>query len=81
MKLVALKTRAGDRHDVHFVESSPRDQLQPKLHVHDYLKPGDEIPQPIPHLFNVEKGIEIPVSHELFPNPWMFRPRIEWAQD
>ena len=81
VKLVALKTRAGDRHDVHFVESSPRDQLQPKLHVHDYLKPGDEIPQPIPHLFNVEKGIEIPVSHELFPNPWMFRPRIEWAQD
>ncbi len=25
------------------IESSPKDQLQPKLHTHDYLKPGDQI--------------------------------------
>ena len=80
-KIVALRTRAGETHEVSFVESSPEDQLQPKLHSHDYLKPGDEIPQPVPHLFDVESRREIPLSADLFPNPWMFRPDIRWAED
>lgn len=80
-KAVALRTRQGQQHDVSFVESSPKDQLQPKLHTHQYLKPGDRIPQSMPHLFNVESKKEIPVSNELFANPWMSTPRIEWAPD
>lgn len=80
-KVVALRTRQGQEHDVSFVESSPKDQLQPKLHTHQYLKPGDRIPQSIPHLFDVESQQEIPVSHELFANPWMSAPRVEWAPD
>jgi dipeptidyl aminopeptidase/acylaminoacyl peptidase len=52
------------------VESSPRDQLQPKTSTYDYLKPGDPIPLPKPHLFDVAARKEIPVSDELFPNPW-----------
>jgi dipeptidyl-peptidase 4 len=80
-KVVALRTRQGQQHEVSFVESSPKDQLQPKLHTHQYLKPGDRIAQSIPHLFDVESKQEIPVSHELFANPWMSSPRIEWAPD
>jgi len=80
-KLLALRTRAGEAHQVAFVESSPQDQLQPRLHSHDYLKPGDEIPQPMPHLFDVESRREIPLSTELFPNPWMSRPDVRWAED
>ncbi len=80
-KVVALKTRAGEEHTVSFIESAPNDQLQPKLHSHDYLKPGDEIPQSFPHLFHVETQMEIPVDHELFPNPWLQPPQIHWAPD
>lgn len=80
-KVVALRTRQGQQHDVSFVESSPKDQLQPKLHTHQYLKPGDRIPQSMPHLFDVETKKEIAVSNELFANPWMSTPRIEWAPD
>ena len=80
-KIVALRTKQGQQHDVSFVESSPKDQLQPKLHTHQYLKPGDRIPQSTPHLFDIESQKEIPVSTELFDNPWMSPPQIEWAPD
>ena len=80
-KVVALRTRQGQRHDVSFVESSPKDQLQPKLHTHQYLKPGDRIPQSIPHLFDVKSKKEITLDNELFANPWMSAPGVEWASD
>lgn len=80
-KIVALRTRQGQQHDVSFIESSPKDQLQPKLHTHQYLKPGDRIPQSMPHLFDVESKKEISVSNELFANPWMSTPRIEWSPE
>lgn len=80
-KILALRTRAGETHEVAFVESSPEEQVQPKLHSFDYVKPGDEIPQPIPHLFDIETRREIPLSSELFPNPWMSRPDIRWTED
>ena len=80
-KIVALRTKQGQQHDVSFIESSPKDQLQPKLHTHDYLKPGDRIPQSTPHLFDVDSQKEIPVSDKLFANPWMSPPQIEWASD
>lgn len=80
-KIVALQSRKGDRHDVSFIESSPKDQLQPKLHTFNYLKPGDKIPQSTPRLFDVESQREIPMSDELWPNPWMSRPQITWSPD
>lgn len=80
-KIIALQTKRGQEHPVSFVESSPRDQKQPKVHSHNYLKPGDKIPQATPHLFDVATQKEIPVSDELFPNPWLNGPRIEWAPD
>ncbi|QJW96220.1 DPP IV N-terminal domain-containing protein [Frigoriglobus tundricola] len=69
-KLVAIKTKAGGDRHVTLVESSPRDQLQPKTSTYFYLKPGDAIPLPKPHLFDVESAKEVPVSDALFPNPW-----------
>ncbi len=69
-KLIAMRrTKGGDRM-VTYVESSPRDQLQPKTTTIPYLKPGDPIPQPKPHLFDVKSRKEIPVSDALFANPW-----------
>ena len=69
-RLIAIKTKAGGERKVTLVESSPRDQLQPLTSTYFYLKPGDPIPLPKPHLFDVETKKEIAVSDELFPNPW-----------
>ncbi len=69
-RLVAIKTKAGGDRKVTLVESSPKDQLQPKTSTINYIKPGDPIPQAKPHLFDIENAKEIAVSDELFPNPW-----------
>jgi dipeptidyl aminopeptidase/acylaminoacyl peptidase len=79
-KLVALRTKKGDERKVYLIESSPRDQLQPKLQSYDYLKPGDKLTVGKPHLFDVAAGKEIPVSDELFGNPWSIE-EFAWSAD
>ena len=79
-RLVALRTKKGDDRKVYLVESSPHDQLQPKLESYDYLKPGDRIPIQKPHLFDVAAHTAIPVSDALFSEPWsLSEPR--WSAD
>ena len=68
--LVAMKLRPGTDRKVYLVLSSPDDQLQPKLESYPYLKPGDQVPIRMPHLFDVEAKKEIPVDNSLFANPW-----------
>ncbi|MCY3003541.1 MAG: prolyl oligopeptidase family serine peptidase [Planctomycetota bacterium] len=69
----------GDR-VVHYVESSPRGSVHPVLRSYPYLKPGDPIPQRWPRLFESATGREIPLSRELFDNPWSID-RERWAPD
>ena len=69
-RFVALRTKAGTQRTVYEVESSPEDQLQPKLQSYPYLKPGDDVPIRKPHLFDVDGCKEIPVPDALFLNPW-----------
>ncbi|MCY2951509.1 MAG: DPP IV N-terminal domain-containing protein [Planctomycetota bacterium] len=79
-RLVVLRTKKGDERKVYYVESSPKDQLQPKLHSYDYLKPGDRIPQSKPHLFDVANAKQIEVNDELFGNPWSVD-EVRWERD
>ncbi|HEV3384895.1 MAG TPA: DPP IV N-terminal domain-containing protein, partial [Gemmata sp.] len=79
-KLVAIRTKSGGDRKVTLVESSPRGQLQPNTSTYDYLKPGDPIPLPKPHLFDVQTKKEIPVSDELFPTPWSVSYE-HWSKD
>ena len=79
-KLVALQRQPAQEHKVYLVESSPRDQVQPKLHTLDYLKPGDRVEQNFPHLFEVETHREIPIPHDLFTNQWSLTD-LRWAPD
>jgi hypothetical protein len=69
-RFVVFKTVPAQEHKLHLVESSPKDQLQPKLRSVDYLKPGDRIAHPRPHLFDVAAKRDTPLSDSLFPNPW-----------
>ena len=49
-----LYTHPGQRRRVTLVESSPKDQLQPKTTYLRYDKPGDRIDRVEPHVFSVE---------------------------
>jgi dipeptidyl aminopeptidase/acylaminoacyl peptidase len=80
MKMVVMRTKAGDTRKVYLIESSPKDQLQPKLHSYDYLKPGDAIRQTTPRLFDIASRSEIPVDNHLFSNPWSIR-QVRWQPD
>ncbi|MGV3756072.1 MAG: DPP IV N-terminal domain-containing protein [Verrucomicrobiota bacterium] len=79
-KLVVLRTKQGGDRKVYMVESSPKDQLQPKLHSYDYLKPGDPIPLAKPQLFHLATKKQIPVSDALFANPWSIT-QMAWTKD
>jgi dipeptidyl-peptidase 4 len=79
-RLVVLRTQAGDERKVYYIESSPRDQLQPKLHSYDYLKPGDRVPVDRPKLFDIQARQPVPVSEGLFENPWSIGD-LRWAAD
>jgi dipeptidyl aminopeptidase/acylaminoacyl peptidase len=101
---VAMRVTPGTQRRVYLVESSPEDQLQPKLESYPYLKPGDDVPIRKPHLFEIgapsirsaslesqtnhaEQMLgapitarEIPVSDELFQNPWSIDD-VRWDVD
>ncbi|HMJ88703.1 MAG TPA: prolyl oligopeptidase family serine peptidase, partial [Candidatus Acidoferrum sp.] len=82
-RLVAVRVEKGDERKVYLVESSPKDQLQPKLHSFNYLKPGDKLPHPRPLLFDIATMKRISISDELFPNPFTETGdmNIRWAPD
>ncbi len=71
--VIAFQTRPGTQRTVYMVESTPRDQLQPRLQSYGYRKPGDDLDAQTVHLFAVRDRKEIPVSHELLANPWTLR--------
>ena len=79
-RLVVVQERIGQGRQIHLIESSPAGQTQPKIHVVDYPKPGDRIPQARPRLFDVNLKRQIPVSEELFPNPWSVT-ELRWHPD
>jgi hypothetical protein len=76
-RFVAMRVRAGTQRTVYEVESSPEDQLQPKLQSYPYLKPGDDVPIRKPHLFDVSAAKEIPIQDALFLNPWSIQ-NVRW---
>ena len=79
-KITAFRRRPGYERLVHYVESSPRDQLQPKHTTNFYRKPGDVVDFDYPVVFNVETKQQMPGDVALFPNPYA-NTRLEWRDD
>ncbi len=79
-RLVVLRTQPGDDRQVYLIESSPDDQLQPKLHQMRYLKPGDKVDISKPHLFDLATKSHIAIDDELFPNPYQLSD-VRWWPD
>jgi dipeptidyl-peptidase 4 len=69
-RLVAMRTVKGDDRKVNLIESSPKDSIYPKLHTLSYAKPGDKLTISKPRLFDAQTLEAIPVSDDLFRDPW-----------
>ncbi|MCP4812097.1 MAG: hypothetical protein GY888_06280, partial [Planctomycetaceae bacterium] len=76
-RFMLVRRRKEQPHIVTMVESSPSNQVQPRLKQHNYLKPGDRIRQEQPCLFEVSTLKQIPIDTNAFPNPWEIN-RYQW---
>ena len=79
-KLAAYRIRPGYRRLVHYVASSPEDQLQPEHWAAQYAKPGDQLDLEQPVLFDVRSQKQIPIDSRLFPNPYDMSDLV-WRKD
>lgn len=78
--LAVYRIRPGYRREIHYIESSPSDQLQPKYSSMVYPKAGDVLSLYQPVLFDVNEGREVAIDNTLFPNPYEMLP-IAWWKD
>ena len=79
-KLVAYRVKPGHERLVHWVESSPDDQFQPKHYARHYAKPGDELEVQQPVLFDVETQKQFIVDRAQFPNAYALTDLV-WRKD
>ena len=79
-KIAAYRVRPGYRRLVHYVASSPEDQLQPEHWAMQYAKPGDLLDLEQPMLFDLRSQKQIPVDSKLFPNPYDLSDLV-WRKD
>ena len=61
-----VRIKPAPKHYVYYVESSPKDQLQPVLHKQEYAKPGDSLNYRVPVIINIETGHVVEPSTDLF---------------
>ena len=79
-RLAAYRVRPGYRRDVHYIESSPEDQLQPKHSSRFYAKPGDLLDVDQPVVFEVEPRRQLVIDSALFPNAYDMSDLV-WRKD
>ena len=79
-KLAVRQIRKGEERKIFLVESSPKEQVQPKLHELGYAKPGDRVAMARPRLFDVQERKAVAVEEKLFPNPYELN-ELRWTPD
>ncbi|HEX5214172.1 MAG TPA: prolyl oligopeptidase family serine peptidase [Vicinamibacterales bacterium] len=79
-KLAIMRRRPGYERLVHYVESSPADQLQPKHSTNFYRKPGDVVDFDQPVVFDVATKKQMLGDMALFPNPYANN-QLAWRSD
>ena len=78
--VASTRIRPAEKRYVYYVESSPKNQLQPILHKQEYAKPGDELRFKVPCAFNVQTGKAAIPSTELFSKQYdLYGPN--WSED
>jgi len=79
-RIAAYRVRPGYRRLVHYVSSSPEDQLQPEHWAAQYAKPGDQLDLEQPVLFDIARKTQTTVDSRLFPNPYDLSD-MTWRKD
>jgi len=79
-RLAVYRVIPGHQREVHYVESSPEDQLQPKHSTLIYAKPGDVLDKEQPVVFDVEGKEQVKVDDSLFPDAYSLS-SLEWRED
>jgi len=79
-KIAAYRLRRGYHRVIHYIESSPDGQLQPKHHTMEYAKPGDALDVEQPVIFLVDGKKQIPINNAFFPNPYGISDPV-WRED
>jgi len=79
-KIAVYRIRPGYRRTVHYVESAPEDQLQPKHWTLQYAKPGDVLDLEQPVLIRLDGAKSIAIANTLFPNPYTLS-ALAWRKD
>ncbi|HEY6220076.1 MAG TPA: DPP IV N-terminal domain-containing protein, partial [Gemmatimonadaceae bacterium] len=79
-RIFAYRVTPGDHRMVHYVLSSPADQLQPKDTARLYDKPGDVRDWREPVIFDVASRTPTAIDHALFPNPYLLS-QFRWKRD
>ena len=79
-KLAAYRVKPGYHRQVHYIESSPEDQLQPKFSSIAYAKPGDVLDVDQPVLFLIDSNREVTIDNALFPNAYAVS-ELVWRRD
>ena len=78
--LATCRIRSAEKRYVYYVESSPTDQLQPKLHKQEYAKPGDELRFKVPCIFSLDGTQRLIPDTRLFSNQFdLYGP--SWRED
>ena len=78
-KVAVYRVVPGQERSVHYVESSPKDQLQPRHSTFLYAKPGDRLDKEIPVILDAESGRQMIIDDALFPNAYTLS-RLEWRE-
>ena len=79
-KVAVMKIHAVEIRKITFIESSPTDQLQPKIQTRDYAKPGDALPQKTPVVFDITTAKAAVPSNVLFDKQFEVR-GFNWSAD
>lgn len=79
-KLAVMRIHGADVRKLYLIESSPTDQLQPRFHIRDYVKPGDKLPMCTPVIFDVTTGEQKNISTSLCREQLDLK-GFEWAPD
>jgi dipeptidyl aminopeptidase/acylaminoacyl peptidase len=79
-KIAVFRRKPGFERLVHFIESSPSDQVQPKHTTLPYRKPGDAVDFDFPVVFDVASKRAMPGDLSLFSNPYA-NTALAWRSD
>lgn len=79
-KIAGSRVTKQDVRILTLLESSPADQLQPKLQTRHYAKPGDALPQYYPVICNIETNKVFPIDKQFVDNQFSLG-YASWRQD